>query len=186
MQNNSEETGHAEKKRWYVAFSKPRQEETARFHLETKAVEVFYPKLFLPVANRRGKQVLPLFPNYLFVHIDIDSPAYTQVLWCRGIKRFVSFGGGPADVEESVIKFMREQADPSGLIVARSNLRIGDEVQISKGPFKGLVGIIQEPPDHKSRIRVLMSILNREVRVRVPADYINVGWVAPLATCVGQ
>jgi transcription antitermination factor NusG len=100
-------------------------------------------------------------------------------VWCPGIKKLVSFGGAPSAVENRVIDFMREQADPRGLIVAKSNLKVGDEVQITNGPFKGLVGIIQEPPDTRSRVKVLMALLSRDVQVEVPAAYINIGWVAP-------
>ena len=166
-------------KSWYVVLSKSRHEEAAYFHLTSKGIEVFYPKLFLPVARKSGRQIIPLFPNYLFVRIDVSSLEYSQVAWCRGVKRFVSFGGTPAVVGDSIIAFMREQADHQGLIVARSNLKIGDEVQIAKGPFKGLVGIIQEPPDTKSRVKVLMAMLSRHVQVEVPAAYIDIGWIAP-------
>jgi len=164
-------------KKWYVVLTKARSEETARIHLNTKGIEVFYPKLSLPV-SKSARHIVSLFPNYLFVRIDVSSEYY-QVVWCRGVKRVVSFGGTPAAVENSVVDFMRERADLRGLIVARSNLQIGDEVQIARGPFKGLVGIIQEPPDTKSRVRVLMAILSRHVQVEVPADYIDSGWVAP-------
>jgi transcriptional antiterminator RfaH len=170
------------RKKWYVVLTKPRNEEAAQFHLTTKGIEVFYPKLFLPVLNKTGRHIVPLFPNYLFVRIDASSLEYSQVVWCRGIKRFVSFGGTPPPLEDNIVDFMREQADPDGLIVARSNLEVGDEVQITKGPFKGLVGIIHEPPDTKSRVKVLMEILSRDVQVEVPAGYINMGWVASCPT----
>ena len=173
-----EQTG----KKWYVLLSKPRQEETAEFHLNAKGVETFYPRLLLPVPNKSGRQVVALFPNYLFVRIDAASSDYFQVSWCRGVKRLVSFGGAPSSVEDGVIEFLRDQADPRGLIVAKSTLKVGDEIQIAKGPFKGLVGLIQEPPDTKSRVKVLMAILSRQVQVEVPVDLINVGWVAPCAT----
>ena len=165
-------------KRWYVVLTKPRNEEIARFHLVSKGIEVFYPKLSLPIPTRLGRSVVSLFPNYLFVRINSFSPEHSQVIWCRGVKRLVSFGGIPAPVENRVVDFIRQQADQSGVLKAKSNLKMGDEVQIAKGPFKGLVGIIQEPPDTKSRIRVLMSILSRDVQVEVPADCIEIGWVA--------
>jgi transcriptional antiterminator RfaH len=165
-------------KNWYVVLTKARSEETAQVHLNTKGIEVFYPKLFLPV-SKSVRQIVSLFPNYLFVRIDASSPEYYQVVWCRGVKRVVSFGGMPSAVENSVVEFLREQADPRGLIVAKSNLKVGDEVQITNGPFKGLLGIIQEPPDTKGRVKVLMGILSRHVQVEVPGSYINVGWVAP-------
>ena len=165
-------------KSWYVVVSKSRNEEAASFHLASKGIEVFYPKLFLPVPTRSGRHIVPLFPNYIFVRMDASSPQYSQVLWCRGVKRLVSFGGVPSVVDDEVVNFMREQANPEGLITAKSSLKIGDEVQIVKGPFKGLIGIIKEPPDTKSRVRVLMGILSRHVQVDVPADYINMAWVA--------
>jgi transcriptional antiterminator RfaH len=167
-----------DKKEWYVVFTKPRHEETAEFHLKSKGIEVFYPKLFLPVPNKAGRHKVPLFPNYLFVRMDVESPDYSQVVWCRGIKRLVSFGDTPAAIDDCFVDFLRERADPCGLIIAQSNLKVGDEVQIANGPFKGLVGIIQEAPDAKSRVKVLMAILSRYVRVEVPVSYINAGWVA--------
>jgi transcriptional antiterminator RfaH len=166
-------------KKWYVVYTKPRQEDTAEYTLRTKGVEVFYPKLFLPVPNRRGRQLFPLFPSYLFAHLDASSHEYYRVLWSPGVKRFVSFGATPATVDRKIIDFIRQQANQDNKIVARSNLKVGDEVQISGGPFKGLAGIIQEPPDAKSRIKVLMAILSRQVQVEVPVRYIDVGWVAP-------
>jgi len=72
------------------------------------------------------------------------------------------------------------------LIVAKSILKVGDNVQIVKGPFKGLGGIIQEPPDQKSRIKVLMAILSRNVQVEVPASYVDISWVTPLAHCTSH
>ena len=167
-------------KKWYVVLTKARSEETAQIHLSTKGIEVFYPKLILPV-SKSGRHIVSLFPNYLFVRFDVSSEYY-QVVWCRGVKRVVSFGGTPAVVENSVVDFMRDKADARGLIPAKSNLKVGDKVQIANGPFKGLVGIIQEPPDTKSRVRVLMGILSRNVQVEVPAGYIDIGWVAPCPT----
>ena len=178
MERNVEQNQHLGKK-WYAVLTKPRNEETAQFHLNNKGIEVFYPKLFIPVSNKSGPQVVSLFPNYLFVRIDASSEEYLQVVWCRGTRRLVSFGGTPAAVEEHIIDFIRDQASQNGLIVAKSNLKVGDEVQIAKGPFRGIVGIIQEPPDTKSRVKVLLAILSRQVQVEVPAGYIDIGWVAP-------
>jgi transcriptional antiterminator RfaH len=166
-------------KSWYAVLTKPRNEEAAQFHLNSKGIEVFFPKLLIPVANKFGRCTVPLFPNYLFVRIDALSTQYSQVTWCRGVRRLVSFGGIPSVVDDDVVNFMRDQSDAQGLIVAKSNLKIGDEVQIIKGPFKGLVGIIQQPPDTKSRVRVLMGILSRHVQVEVPTGYVNVAWVPP-------
>jgi transcription elongation factor/antiterminator RfaH len=167
------------REKWYVVLTKFRSEESAAFHLKGRRITVFYPKLFLPLSNNSARQVVALFPNYLFVRIDALSAAYSRVVWCPGVKRLVSFDGTPSAVDDCIVDFMRDQTDAHDVIVARSNLKVGDEVQIAKGAFKGLIGIIQEPPDTRSRVRVLMSILSRPVQVEVPAGYIDIGWIAP-------
>jgi transcriptional antiterminator RfaH len=173
-----EESAEYRNKKWYVVLTKSRSEEIARTHLVSKGIEVFYPKLFVPT-SRSGRYVISLFPNYLFVKIDPSSSDYYQVAWCSGVNRVVRFGGAPAAVDTGVIEFLRTQADPRGVIVAKSRLKAGDEVQITNGPFKGLAGIIQEPPDTKSRVKVLMAILSRHVQVEVPVGCLRIGWVAP-------
>ena len=50
-----------------------------------------------------------------------------------------------------------------GVIVARADLTVGSQVEVSRGPFDGLMGIITRPPDAKGRVRVLMRLLNRDV-----------------------
>ncbi len=42
------------------------------------------------------------------------------------------------------------------------------EVLINAGPFAGLVGIIQNPPDARGRVKVLLELLGRHVKVDVP------------------
>ena len=166
-------------KKWYAVLTKPHNEGIAQIYLTRKEIEVFFPKLYLPIPTRVGRQIVGLFPSYLFVRIDASSAEYSQVVWCRGVKRLISFGGTPAVVDDGLINFLREQAGPHGVIVAKSNIKIGDEVQITKGPFKGLVGVIQQPPDSQSRVKVLMALLSRDVHVEVPTAYLNIGWVAP-------
>jgi len=167
-----------EMRQWYVVYSKPRKEECAEFHLRLKGVEVFFPRLRLPGSLRKRKQIVPLFPNYLFVRIQVFSDEFNYVAWSPGVNRFVSFNGLPTPVNNEIITYLMEQSTDEGIITARSNLKPGQEVQISGGPFEGLIGIIQYPPDAKGRVRLLLNLLSREVKVAVPLQYIDSGWVA--------
>lgn len=62
-----------------------------------------------------------------------------------------------------------------GIITARSNLKAGEEVRVSRGLFQGLVGIIQDAPNVKGRI--LLELLSRQVKAEVPIEYVEGGWV---------
>ena len=48
---------------------------------------------------------------------------------------------------------------------------------IAGGPFDGLAGIIQEPPNARGRVKVLVELLNRQTNVDVPVQFINASWV---------
>jgi transcription elongation factor/antiterminator RfaH len=166
-----------EAKKWYVVYSKPQKEEFAEFCLKHRGIEVFLPKLLFPESSKKRKRIVPLFPSYLFTRIYTPEQ-YHCILWTPGVKRIVSFNGAPAPLDESVIEFLRQEGTPEGIIVARSDIRMGQEVQITGGPFEGLVGIIQEPPDAKGRVKILMKLLSRQVKVEVPLQFVNCGWVA--------
>jgi transcriptional antiterminator RfaH len=164
------------KRAWYVIYCKPQKEGYAQFHLKLKGIEVFFPRLSLPSGSRERQRIIPLFPNYIFVRIDLSSE-YNSVLWSPGVKRFVSFGENPAPLDDSVAVYLIEQADADGIITARYDLQPGQEVQMSGGSFEGLTGIIKEPPDAKGRVKVLMTLLNRQVNVVVPANLVRRGWM---------
>ena len=165
-----------ERAEWYVVHAKPHKEEFAQFNLRLKGLRVFLPQLLLPQSSQKRQRVAPLFPGYLFVRIRF-SDEYHYVIWSPGVKRLLSFNGTPAIIGEDIVSFLMEQATPEGIITARSNLRAGQTIQVDSGPFGGLVGIVQKPPDARGRVKILLNLLKRLVNVEVPARFVKCGWV---------
>lgn len=162
---------------WFAVYTKAQKEEYADLNLKLRGVDTFFPKLFLPKAAKRKTQIVPLFPNYLFVRCEIISEEYGMIVWCPGVKRLVSFNGTPAIVDDSIMEFLMGQAGADGVIAARCNVDVGQQVAIAGGPFDGLMGIIEEPPNARGRVKVLLLLLNRETKVDVPVQFINASWV---------
>jgi transcriptional antiterminator RfaH len=163
--------------RWYVVYSKARKEEFAVSQLRAKGLQVFFPKLLLPPSRKKPRRVVPLFPNYLFVRIHLLSSDYYTVIWSPGVKRIVSFAGVPTALDDVVVGSLMAQANDQGLIPARTNLKVGQEVLIKSGPFDGLIGVVRELPDARQRVKVLMKLLSRQVSVEVPVHCLQSGWV---------
>ena len=161
----------------FAVYTKPQKEDYAELNLRMRRIDTFFPKLFLPKAAKRKKQVVALFPNYLFVRCEIVSEEYGSIVWCPGVKRLVSFNGTPAIVDNSIMEFLMVQIGADGLIAARCNVEVGKQISITGGPFDGLVGIIKEPPTAKGRVKVLLQLLNRETKVDVPVQFISASWV---------
>jgi transcriptional antiterminator RfaH len=169
---------HSPERQWYVVYSKPQKEDCAQFHLQSKGLKVFFPRLLLPESAKRHKRLVPLFPSYLFVRFAIRSDEYHYATWSPGVSRVVAFNGVPVSIEDEIVEFLMQQSDDQGIIAARSNLRAGQEVRITGGPFDGLVGIIQEPPSAKGRVKILLTLLNRPTKVDVPIRFVKSEWVA--------
>ena len=167
-----------DERKWYVVYSKPQKEEYAQFCLQLKGLKVFFPRLLLPDSANDRKRLVPLFPNYLFVRLSLSSDEYYYAIWSPGVSRIVSFNGWPAAIHDEVVDFIMSQADREGVIEAQSNLRSGQEVRITGGPFQGLVGIIHEPPSAKGRIKILLQLLNQPTKVDVPVRFVQGKWVA--------
>ena len=172
---------------WYVVYSKPHKEEQAQFHLRMKGLDVFFPRLDLVRVAEKRKRIIPLFPNYLFVRIHLPTE-FHYVSWSPGVKRIVSFGDRPIPLDERVIDFLKQQTNADGVVKAHSQLTPGQEVEIRGGPFDGLIAIIQDPPDAKGRVKILLKLLSRQISVKLGVEFIKGEWVAlnPPATIMGS
>jgi transcription elongation factor/antiterminator RfaH len=173
----SKEPEMSAERQWYVLYTKPQKEEYARFHLSSKGLDVFFPQLLFPQSAKKRKRRVPLFPNYLFVRLSFFSDELSYARWSPGVSRIVSFNGVPAALDEDVVTFIMRQANSEGIITARSKLKAGEAVRVSRGPFQGVVGIIQEPPNARGRVKILLELLSRQVRAEVPVEYVEGGWV---------
>ena len=169
---------------WFAVYTKPQKEAYAELNLRLRGIETFFPKLFLPNTEKRKKQIVALFPHYLFVRCKIISGEYGSIVWCPGVKRLVNFNGTPAIIDDSIVDFLMSQTGSDGVIAARCNVEVGQTVSIAGGPFDGLVGIIQEPPNAKGRLKVLLQLLNRQTNVDIPVQSIKAGWVAQVQPAV--
>ena len=163
-------------RQWYVVYSKSHKEEFAQFHLRQKGLEVFFPRLLLPESVKGHRRIVALFPNYLFVRFNFDEE-YQHVLWSPGVKRLVSFNGTATPIDEEILTFLMKQSTSEGIIGARSNLKVGQKVQINGGPFEGLAAIIQEPPNTMGRVKVLLTLLSRQVKAEIPVQFVESNWV---------
>jgi transcriptional antiterminator RfaH len=165
---------HAYSKQWYVVYSKARKEQQAQFHLARKGIATFFPRLYLPASVEGSRRVVPLFPNYLFVYINLANESH-YVAWSPGVKRFVSFSDAPLPLEEKVVGFLKRNADSEGIITACSRLQRGQTVEIAAGPFSGLAAIIQDPPDAKGRVNVLLKLMSRSITVKLGVESLKDG-----------
>jgi len=155
---------------WYVAHSKPRQEQKALENLQNQGFECFLPMLTLEKLVRgRVKSVTePLFSRYLFVQTQSQNQNFSVIKSTLGVHRLVSFGPLPAQVNDTLVETIRSLESLLGSEINGSVplIRSGDEVMLVDGPLKGIRGIFHESSGTK-RAFVFIELLHKQHIIQV-------------------
>ena len=147
---------------WYVLHVKPNAEYRVAEALTTHQVETFLPTI-KSHRPRRGRETTPLFPSYLFAHVDFEQTGYGVIAWLPGMRRVVTVDRRPAIVDDAVIETLRGRLEA---VWARGgwlehNLQPGDPVVIRSGALEGLYGIFDRPTTGVQRVRILLNFLGQ-------------------------
>ena len=161
---------------WYALHVKPHKERPVHNLLKSNEVEVFYPYLKVKPVNPRSKKERPFFPGYMFVRVDLEEEGHNALRWTEGTYGLVTFGDEPVAVPENLINELKHRMkaieEVGGLVF--EDLKEGDRVRITKGPFEGYDAIFDTRLSGKDRVQVLLAYLNdRPIRVQLDASEIE-------------
>jgi transcriptional antiterminator RfaH len=160
---------------WYLVYCKPRQEAVARENLARQGYETYLPLLH-DARRRRGKRVTlvaPMFPRYLFIHLNSQSDNWAPIRSTLGVVSVVRFGRAAARVPDDLLASLRSREDEQGVqILPVEEYRSGSRVRITQGSFAGYEGIFQAATG-RDRVTVLLDVLGRNARTSVDADSIE-------------
>lgn len=158
-------------KKWYLVYTKPRQEQVARTNLERQHYAVYLP-LAQEHKRRRGKPtdvIAPLFPRYLFINLDSQTDDWGPIRSTLGVVSLVRFAHQPAQVPDGLIETLRGREGSEGLVaITRQVFRRGARVRINEGKFAGYEGIFFARSGH-DRVVILLDIMGKNARTTVDA-----------------
>jgi len=160
---------------WYAVYTQARMEKWARSNLWERGFEVYLPQYRRQRRHARKTDWVsaPLFPRYLFVSADPENPGQRSINSAPGVINLVSFGERPATISDQIIQAIRAREDAAGHVklVETNTLKPGDQVRLHSGAMADHVGLFERRGD-ADRVVILLSLLGREVRVKVPANSI--------------
>ena len=153
---------------WFVVQAKPGNEHRVETHLLNQKIETFLPLIETHQYRngKRGRIIKPFFPNYLFARLDLKLHYY-KVKWTRGVSKLLGSGDGPAPISGKVIQAIKERTGKDNLVKSEEELKEGDLVQITSGPFKEFNGIFQKKISDNGRVRILLNLIGVEVPVQI-------------------
>jgi transcriptional antiterminator RfaH len=159
--------------RWYLIQTKPRQESRAEDNLRRQQFECYRP--IKPCDSRNDKADEALFPGYLFIRLDRHLDNWYPIRSTRGVARVVAFGSDPTPVRDELIEQLRRRlATPAH----KPQFEPGERVRLHGGSFNELEAIFVSS-DGEKRSVILLNLLQREQKVRVPTRYLSGGSAHP-------
>ena len=163
-------------KQWYVVNTKAREETKALFNLKRQGFNAYLPqyKKTRRHARRTDTVLAPLFPKYLFVEFDLDMENWSCINSTIGVSHLIKFGAMPTPVPSKLVAEIHAREDAEGMVSLNRYLKIkhGDEVTIITGAFSDHTGIFECQNDDE-RIVILLNLMGRDVRVRIPSSAIS-------------
>ena len=158
---------------WYVARTQAMAEFKAQHHLERQGFTVYLPRYrkMRRHARRTDWIHVPLFPRYLFVRMDVRRAPWLAIRSTIGISHLVCNGDLPAMVPDGVVDEIKGHESESGLVEIGRKIpfKNGEVVQITAGAMCDQVGLFDCETDDE-RVIVLLDMLGRKVKVRVPFE----------------
>ncbi len=128
---------------------------------------------FLPVAaevrqwsDRKQIVNIPLFPGYLFVHINPLTDSLLPILKVPGVVGIVKNQTGPLPVPDQEINDIRRVLAQGIQCSPHPFLKMGDRVQITRGALAGLVGTLVRV-NTESRLVISIEMIQRSIAVTV-------------------
>lgn len=147
--------------RWFCIATRPRES----FHVEEQLAASVFP-VFHPLHEHRvpghSPRIVPLFPDYLFARFSLGDD-WSPILRMRGVSWVLGAAYRPQALPEGFVEDLIARTSPRRVVddPLLERFRPGDAVTVN-----GWRGICEQ--SQGERIRLLMSLFNRELRLVVP------------------
>ena len=169
MIHDSQTTTH-EPRSWYLIYTKPRQERTAKLNLDRQGYDTYLP-LTRERRRRQGQYIYstdPMFSRYLFIRLNKVTDNWGPIRSTIGVTDIVRFGGQPTVVPDNLVNCIRDNEDESGIqITETQEFSRGNKVQIVEGPMNGYEGIFVGKTG-KERAIVLLDVIGKQTYLELP------------------
>jgi len=157
---------------WLAVYTASRHEKCVARHLADREIESFlplYPKVHHWKRRSAVSLELPLFSNYVFVHMHLFRRG--ALLAVPGVLAVVGKGREPAPLPDGEIESLRTALEQNKF-EPHPYLRTGERVRVRSGSMEGFEGILIRK---KNELRVVLTLdlIQRSVSVEVDASIVE-------------
>ena len=128
---------------------------------------------------RRGKKVTAerrFMPGYVLVRMERNDRTYHLVNSINRVTGFLGPQGKPMPMRDDEVNAILNRVE-EGEAAPRNLIRfeVGEQVQVTDGPFEGFSGMVEDVDDEHSRLKVTVSIFGRATPVELEFTQVSKG-----------
>ena len=156
-----------------VRVKKALEQRVKSLSVEDKIFDIVIPTREIVVVKKgkKSKAKEKVFPGYVLIKMILNDDSWLVVRTTEGVTGFVGAGLKPTPISEkevqAIMKFV-EQEQPK----FKTKFSVGEAVKITDGPFADFLGSIEAIDEEKGKVKVLVSIFDRETPVEL--DFLQV------------
>lgn len=170
-------------KRWYIVHTYSGYENKVKVNLEKRIeymnmadkifrIEVPQKTVTQLKGGKKQEREEKIFPGYVLVEMIMDEDSWYVVRHTSGVTKFVGSAKRPIPARDSEIKKIINRSTSTSQKI-ELDVKAGDKVRITSGPFADFIADIIEVYPDKSKLRANVSIFGRETPVELEYKQIN-------------
>lgn len=174
-------------KRWYsvsvLSNFEKKVAETIKQAVSDAGLEDEIEEVLVPTEEvlevRRGKKVTSerrFMPGYVLVRMEMTSRGYHLINSINRVTGFLGPQGKPMPMRDEEVNQILNRVE-EGEAAPRNLIRfeVGEQVQVTDGPFEGFSGMVEDVDDEHSRLKVTVSIFGRATPVELEFTQVSKG-----------
>ena len=167
-------------KLWYVVNTYSGHESKVKEKLEAKiesmGMQDYIYRIVIPETTEvevkdgiKKEKVKKMFPGYILVEMIMSDEAWYIVRNTPGVTGFIGSSGKgakptpllPQEIDRILVNMGMSRVN------IEDDLKVGDSVSIVDGPFKGMVGKVDNIDSENNRLNILIDLFGQETSVDV-------------------
>ena len=161
---------------WYALYTRSHCEQLVWDQLVAKSFHLFLPRIAVwsQRAGGRHRISVPMFPGYLFLRHAIDKVSYINICKTRGLVRILGESWDRLSViPHAEIEAIQAVLSTSLPTIPYPYLREGQQVRITRGPLRGIEGVLVYSKPLKGLLILSIDLLQRSVAVEVDCSIVT-------------
>ena len=160
----------AESSKWFLVYTKAREEKLAKKNLENQGFETILPMMAKNNMNESNPLSLEvIFPRYIFSKVNLASDNWISINSTKGVSHLVVFGNQLAIIPNKTIESLRAKLDEDNIFypkVQHPAHKKGEKVIIKKGKLAGFEAIFLSEISTE-RVKLLLKYLKTTITVDI-------------------